>query len=81
MDFEDRVAIVTGGASGMGAATIRRLAAGGARVVIVDRDGELARTVADEIGGTAIVGDVSDSAFCDRRLPRRRTSTAGSMSW
>lgn len=65
MDFEDRVAIVTGGASGMGAATIRRLAAGGARVVIVDRDGERARSVASEVGGTAVVGDVSDSAFCD----------------
>ncbi|MGZ4700554.1 MAG: SDR family NAD(P)-dependent oxidoreductase [Ilumatobacteraceae bacterium] len=65
MDFEDRVAVVTGGASGMGAATIRRLAAGGARVVIVDRNGELAHAVAEEAGGTAVVGDVADSSFCD----------------
>ena len=49
----------------MGAATIRRLAADGARVVIVDRNGELARAVAEEVGGTAIVGDVADSGFCD----------------
>ena len=49
----------------MGAATIRRLAAGGARVVIVDRNGELAHAVAEEVGGTAIVGDVADSSFCD----------------
>ena len=65
MDFVDRVAIVTGGASGMGAATIRRLAGDGARVVIVDRNGQLAHAVAEEVGGTAMVGDVSDSAFCD----------------
>jgi meso-butanediol dehydrogenase/(S,S)-butanediol dehydrogenase/diacetyl reductase len=65
MEFNDRVAIVTGGASGMGAATVRRLAAGGANVMIVDRNGDLARTVATEVGGTAIVGDVADSSFCD----------------
>jgi NAD(P)-dependent dehydrogenase (short-subunit alcohol dehydrogenase family) len=65
MEFNDRVAIVTGGASGMGAATVRRLAAGGARVMIVDRNGDLAQTVATEVGGTAVVGDVADSSFCD----------------
>jgi meso-butanediol dehydrogenase / (S,S)-butanediol dehydrogenase / diacetyl reductase len=65
MEFNDRVAIVTGGASGMGAATVRRLAAGGANVMIVDRIGDLARAVATEVGGTAIVGDVADSSFCD----------------
>jgi meso-butanediol dehydrogenase/(S,S)-butanediol dehydrogenase/diacetyl reductase len=65
MDFVDRVAIVTGGASGMGAATIRRLAAGGAQVVIVDRDEQRAQSMADAVGGSAVVGDVSDSSFCD----------------
>ncbi len=65
MDFVDRVAIVTGGASGMGAATIHRLAAGGAQVVVVDRDDQKARSVAGDVGGTAMVGDVSDSSFCD----------------
>jgi NAD(P)-dependent dehydrogenase (short-subunit alcohol dehydrogenase family) len=68
MDFVDRVAIVTGGASGMGAATIRRLASGGAHVLIVDRDGERARAVAEEVSGTPVVGDVSDSSFCDRAV-------------
>ena len=65
MEFNHRVAIVTGGASGMGAATVRRLAAGGANVMIVDRNGDLAQTVATEVGGTAMVGDVADSSFCD----------------
>jgi meso-butanediol dehydrogenase/(S,S)-butanediol dehydrogenase/diacetyl reductase len=65
MEFNDRVAIVTGGASGMGAATARRLAAGGANVMIVDRNGELAQAVATEVGGMAIVGDVADSSFCN----------------
>jgi NAD(P)-dependent dehydrogenase (short-subunit alcohol dehydrogenase family) len=66
MDFAERVAIVTGGASGMGAATARRLASGGAHVVVVDRNADLARTVASEIRGTPAVGDVADSSFCDR---------------
>jgi meso-butanediol dehydrogenase/(S,S)-butanediol dehydrogenase/diacetyl reductase len=65
MEFNHRVAIVTGGASGMGAATVRRLAAGGANVMIADRNGDLAQTVATEVGGTAFVGDVADSSFCD----------------
>ena len=68
MEFNHRVAIVTGGASGMGAATVRRLAAGGANVMIVDRNGDLAQTVATEVGGTAVVGDVADSSFCDSAI-------------
>jgi meso-butanediol dehydrogenase / (S,S)-butanediol dehydrogenase / diacetyl reductase len=65
MDFVGRVALVTGGASGMGAATARRLSAGGAHVLIVDRNSDLATTVAEEISGTSIVGDIADSALCD----------------
>ena len=68
MTFADRVAIVTGGASGMGAATVRRLSGGGARVVIVDRNAELANAVAAEVGGTAMIGDIADSGFCDRAV-------------
>ena len=49
----------------MGAATSRRLAAGGADVLIVDRNGDLAATVAAEIGGTSLVGDIADSGFCN----------------
>lgn len=71
MDFTDQIAIVTGGASGMGAATARELAAAGAKVFIVDRNAALATAVAQEIGtqqisAEAIIGDVSDSAFCEQ---------------
>jgi NAD(P)-dependent dehydrogenase (short-subunit alcohol dehydrogenase family) len=67
MGFSGKVVIVTGAASGMGAATAREFAAAGAKVVIVDRNAELARQVAGEIEADApMAGDVSDSAFCDR---------------
>ncbi len=49
----------------MGAATARRLAEAGAHVLIVDRNAELAATVAAEVVGMSIPGDVADSAFCD----------------
>src|ERR1700726_2473514 len=62
MQLKDQAAIVTGGASGLGAATARRLAAQGAKVAVCDLNAKLAETVAAEIGGTAVVCDVSDSA-------------------
>jgi NAD(P)-dependent dehydrogenase (short-subunit alcohol dehydrogenase family) len=49
-----KVAVVTGGASGIGAAACRRFVAEGARVVIGDIDGDKARTLADELGDAAI---------------------------
>lgn len=66
MDFTDKIAIVTGGASGMGAATARELAAAGAKVVIVDRNAALAAEVAQEIGAETAVGDISDPDFCQQ---------------
>jgi 3(or 17)beta-hydroxysteroid dehydrogenase len=61
---EGKVAIVTGGASGIGAATVRRLAAEGARVVVADVNRELGEAVAKEAGGAAAFAqhDVSDEA-------------------
>ncbi len=64
-DFDGRVAMVTGGASGMGAATAREFARRGAQVVVVDRNLELAEAVSNEISGVAVTGDVSDSSFCN----------------
>ena len=55
----DRVAVVTGAASGIGLATARRLAGEGARVAVVDLDGETGKAAADEIGGLFIQADVT----------------------
>jgi NAD(P)-dependent dehydrogenase (short-subunit alcohol dehydrogenase family) len=60
MDVLGRAAIVTGGASGLGAATARALAARGARVAVVDRNARGARATAEEIGGIAVACDVTD---------------------
>ncbi|HEX2103253.1 MAG TPA: SDR family oxidoreductase [Solirubrobacteraceae bacterium] len=54
MRLEGRTALVTGGASGIGAATARRLAAEGARVAVGDLDVDRARAVAGEIDGVAL---------------------------
>jgi NAD(P)-dependent dehydrogenase (short-subunit alcohol dehydrogenase family) len=53
-------AVVTGGASGMGEATGRRLAVEGAHVVVVDRDVAKGQAVAAEIGGLFCAADVTD---------------------
>jgi NAD(P)-dependent dehydrogenase (short-subunit alcohol dehydrogenase family) len=56
------VAVVTGGASGIGAACCRVLAGRGAAVAVVDRDAERAQAVAREVGGRAWTADVGDEA-------------------
>lgn len=62
--FQDRAAIVTGGASGIGAATVRRLAAAGANVLICDLNEEAGAALAHEVGGGARFRqvDVADPA-------------------
>ena len=57
--FEGKVAVVTGSASGIGLASARALAGGGARLVCVDVDGEGASRAAEALGGTAVEADVS----------------------
>jgi len=61
MQIKDSIALVTGGGSGLGEATARRLAAQGARVAVMDRSAGAAGRVADEIGGLALPADVTDS--------------------
>jgi NAD(P)-dependent dehydrogenase (short-subunit alcohol dehydrogenase family) len=58
--LEERVAIVTGGAGGIGLATARRLASEGARVVVADVDPRAGRSSADEVNGLFVQVDVSN---------------------
>ena len=63
MDIAQTVALVTGGASGLGLATVKHLAAAGGRVVIVDLPGSDGAAVADSLGDGAVFvpADVTDS--------------------
>jgi meso-butanediol dehydrogenase/(S,S)-butanediol dehydrogenase/diacetyl reductase len=60
--LEGKVALITGGGSGIGAATARRFAASGAKVVVTGRRQGMIDEVAREIGGLAIAGDACDGA-------------------
>ena len=62
MDFEGASAVVTGGASGIGAACARQLGALGAKVVVADLNAEKGEAVASEIGGEFAAVDVTDTA-------------------
>ena len=68
--FAGRVAIVTGAASGIGAATARALGAAGARVVVADVDRERGASVASEIGGAFELVDVADEAGLSALITR-----------
>jgi meso-butanediol dehydrogenase / (S,S)-butanediol dehydrogenase / diacetyl reductase len=70
MQFNQQVILVTGGASGMGAACARAFAASGAKVVIIDRNQTLGEVVAAETGAHLELGDISDSSFCDAVVQR-----------
>jgi NAD(P)-dependent dehydrogenase (short-subunit alcohol dehydrogenase family) len=62
MNISGQIALITGGGSGLGAATARHFAAQGARVAILDFDMTRAQAVAEEIGGIAVQADVGDEA-------------------
>lgn len=82
MDIKGQTAIVTGGASGMGAATARALAAAGAKVALWDMNEEAAAKVAQECGGTAVSCDVTSedsvkAALARAGAPRLLVNCAG----
>jgi len=67
--FDGQVAIVTGGASGIGEAVCRRLSAEGASVVVADYSGDAAQALADELGDAlAVELDVADAAAVARMV-------------
>lgn len=68
VDFGGQVAVVTGGASGIGEACARVLAEAGARVVVADRNVDAAHAVAAAVGGVAVPLDVGDDASVDAAL-------------
>jgi NAD(P)-dependent dehydrogenase (short-subunit alcohol dehydrogenase family) len=68
MDIAGKTAIVTGAASGLGAATAKTLAEAGARVAIFDRDAEKGAIVATQIGGRFFPCDVADAASAEAAI-------------
>src|SRR5260370_26322391 len=70
MKFKDRVALVTSGGRGIGAATARLLAAEGARVAVSDLDEAPAREVASAIGGLGVACNVSDRGSVEAMVER-----------
>ena len=70
MKIQGLSAIVTGGASGLGAATARALAEAGARVALLDLDGTAAQARAEAVGGIGIACDVADAASAEAAIAR-----------
>ena len=76
MDLQQSVALITGGASGLGAATARCFVAAGGRVLLVDRDAALGEALADELGAAArfVAADVTESADIEAAIAAAQES-------
>lgn len=74
MQIAGAAALVTGGASGLGAAAARALAAAGARVAVLDLNRDAAEEVARAIGGIAVACDVGDAAAAERAVAEARSA-------
>lgn len=70
MQVAGQIALVTGGGSGLGAATARLLASRGAKVAVLDYDAGRANAVAAEIGGLGVQADVGDAASVEAAFAR-----------
>jgi NAD(P)-dependent dehydrogenase (short-subunit alcohol dehydrogenase family) len=70
MEIKGQAAIVTGGASGLGAAAARTLAAAGAKVAVLDVNQKAAAEVAIDVNGIAISCDVADSAAAEAAIKK-----------
>ena len=72
MKLNGQAALVTGGASGLGAETARHLARAGTKVAVLDVNLDLAQAVADEIGGLAVACDVSSAPSAEAAVLQAR---------
>ncbi|MEV4003614.1 SDR family oxidoreductase [Actinomadura sp. NPDC049753] len=89
MDLNGVSAVVSGGASGLGEATVRTLAAEGAKVVIADLNEDKGKALADEIGGVFVKTDVSNEeqvqaavqAAVDSGAPLRVIVNSAGIGW
>ena len=72
MDVKGMGAVVTGGASGLGAETARHLAAAGAKVAVLDLAGDAAEALAAEIGGLGMACDVGDAGRAEAAMAQAR---------
>ena len=72
MDVRGHAAIVTGGGSGLGAATARGLAAAGAKVCVLDLNQDAVEAVAKETGGLGLVCDVGSAEAAEAAVARAR---------
>jgi len=79
MEIQGSAAIVFGGASGLGEATARRLAAEGATVTVADLNAERTALVAGEIGGVAAITDVTDEASVQAAVDAAVSSSADGL--
>jgi NAD(P)-dependent dehydrogenase (short-subunit alcohol dehydrogenase family) len=81
VELQGRSALVTGGAGGLGAATVRHLVDIGVKVAIFDRDATRGSALADELGGAAVVvaGDVNDDADVAAAIAAARSSGTFSL--
>jgi len=74
MDIKGQAALVTGGASGLGAGTARKLAKAGAKVALLDLNAELGAKLAAEIGGVFVECDVSSGPSAEAAVAKARAA-------
>jgi NAD(P)-dependent dehydrogenase (short-subunit alcohol dehydrogenase family) len=74
MDVQGQAALVTGGASGLGAETARQLARAGAKVAILDLNIEAGEALAREVGGIAVRCDITSESSMQAALETARTA-------